>query len=362
MKKIRSIAFYLPQFHPIQENNHWWGEGFTEWRNVVKSKPKFRNHYQPHIPSNLGFYDLRLEESRVLQAKIAKENNIFGFCYYHYWFNGKRLLNIPLDENITLKTPNFPFCLCWANENWTRNWDGRSGINLMEQNYSNDDDVKHIHWLSEIFNDSRYIKIDGKPLFLIYRSKLFPNIKKSINTWREEYKNLGYGELYICKVESFANEIGDPIIDGFDASIEFQPDWKNLGLPLRRNFFWKILNKFSLGSRAFSENKIYNYSDVVNRMLKRNNVNYKRYPCVTPSWDNSPRRVSDAVIFKDSTPDLFEKWIRTVVEEFVPYSENENFLFINAWNEWAEGNHLEPDLKWGVAYLDIVKKNLEKYV
>src|SRR5437667_7337089 len=224
-ESIRAIAFYLPQFHPIPENDAWWGKGFTEWSNVVKAKPLFRGHYQPHLPADLGFYDLRLPETRQAQADLARQYGIYGFCYYHYWFNGQRLLGRPLDDVLASGKPDFPFCLCWANENWTRRWDGRERELLMEQRYSDDDDRAHMRWLAEAFGDERYIRVNNKPLFLVYRASRIPDPLRTTTIWRDEAQRLGFGDLYLCRVESFADERDDPLRIGFDAAVEFQPDW-----------------------------------------------------------------------------------------------------------------------------------------
>ncbi len=219
----RPIAIYLPQFHPIPENDKWWGKGFTEWRNVVQAKPRFNGHYQPHIPSDLGFYDLRLHEVLIEQAKLAKNNGIYGFCFYHYWFNGKLLLEKPVEALLKNKTPEFPFMLCWANENWTRAWDGGDNEILIKQEYSLDDDKEHIKYLIPFFKDTRYIKIDNKAVFAIYKPDLFPDISQTLNIFREEAKKQGV-ELYLCAFERNMGSSGEELISmGFDAVIDFQP-------------------------------------------------------------------------------------------------------------------------------------------
>ncbi len=195
------IAFHLPQFYPTPYNDEWWGKGFTEWTNVTKARPLFEGHYQPHLPADLGFYDLRLCESRDAQAELASEYGIYGFCYYHYWFNGKQVLERPVDEILKLGTPDFPFCLCWANENWTARWDGGNKKILLEQVYTVEDDLDHIRWLCGAFSDPRYIRVEGKPLFLVYRSEVLPDAQATTQRWREEAMRLGVGELYLCLVE-----------------------------------------------------------------------------------------------------------------------------------------------------------------
>ncbi|MBD2305771.1 glycoside hydrolase family 99-like domain-containing protein [Chroococcidiopsis sp. FACHB-1243] len=357
--QARLIAFYLPQYHPIPENDEWWGKGFTEWTNVTKAKPLFSEHYQPHLPADLGFYDLRLSETRQAQADLAKEYGIYGFCYYHYWFNGKRLLERPFNYVLNSGKPDFPFCLCWANENWTRRWDGKEQNLLFKQVYSEEDDRLHMQWLAKAFSDRRYIKVDNKPLFLVYRATKLPNPKQTVKIWREEAKRLGVGEIFLCRVESFANEREDPGLIGFDASVEFQPDWTQLGLPLQKGRLWHLARKLGLAHQAYGNHNIYEYSTVVKHMLAKSNPTYQRFPCVTPSWDNTARRQAGAIIFQNSTPQVYESWLRTIVDKtLVNNCSTEKIVFINAWNEWAEGNHLEPCQKWGHAYLEATRMAL----
>jgi len=355
---LRAIAFYLPQFHPVPENDEWWGKGFTEWTNVTKASPLFKWHYQPHLPSDLGFYDLRLSEVRELQAALAREYGISGFCYYHYWFHGRRMLERPFNEVLASGRPDFPFCLCWANEHWSRNWDGEFKKLLLEQTYSEEDDRNHIRWLMTAFRDKRYIRVNGRPLMIIYRTKNLPSAPRTAEIWREECRNGGIGEIYLCQVESVGGEKGAPETSGFDANIEFQPSYSELGAPLKRGKGWDLLRKLRLSDRVYHEQILFNYADIVEKMLAREKPSYKRYPCVTPSWDNCARRKRHAVILKGSTPESYEKWLSGVIRQFAPYSKEENLLFINAWNEWAEGNHLEPCQKWGHSYLKATKKAL----
>lgn len=342
--RIRLIAFYLPQYHPIPENDAWWGKGFTEWTNVANAKPLFTGHYQPHLPGELGFYDLRLPEVRKAQAALAREHGIYGFCYYHYWFNGKLLLERPLQEVLKSGEPDFPFCLCWANENWTRTWDGGENHILMEQKYSEEDDLNHIQHLCEIFRDRRHIRVDGKPLFLVYRANLFPDPFKTTSLWREEARKLGIGELYLCRVESFPDEHTDPIKLGFDAAIEFQPDWSLLSSNLR--------------DPLIADLTAYDYEKFVDRMLQKESPPYRRFPCVTPSWDNTPRRKRNSFFFTKFSPFLYRRWLQGVIKKTDDKNSDKNLIFINAWNEWGEGNHLEPDEKFGRAYLEATKNAL----
>jgi lipopolysaccharide biosynthesis protein len=356
----RLISFYLPQFHPIPENDRWWGEGFTEWRNVVQARPLHRGHYQPHLPADLGFYDLRLPETRAAQATLARNYGIHGFCYYHYWFSGRRLLARPLDEVLASGEPDFPFCVCWANEDWTRAWDGRSGEVLIKHEYSEEDDRRHIRWLAKAFEDERYIMVDGRPLFLVYRASLLPDPARTTEVWREEAQRLGIGELFLLRVESFANEHGNPALLGFDGAVEFQPDWTNLGTPLRRGRHWDSLRKLRLSNPSFGQHRVYEYESIVERMLDRPLPSYRRFPCVTPSWDNTPRRRTRGIVLRRSTPELYGNWLRIVVERSVREPAEERLVFINAWNEWGEGNHLEPCQRWGRKYLEATEQALRQ--
>ena len=379
MHNIRPIAIFLPQFHPIPENDQWWGKGFTEWTNVAKAKPLFKDHYQPHLPADLGFYDLRLAEVREAQAQLAQQYGIYGFCYYHYWFNGRRLLQRPVEEILASGKPDFPFMLCWANENWTRTWDGSEKEVLMPQHYSDEDDRTHIKALLPYFKDTRYIKVDNKPVFAIYRSALLPDMKRTISIWREEAAKEGL-QLYICRFESYDYH-GEALLEaGFDAAVDFQPlgnqlrlfkGWladekrKNTLFKYRDHFYKRVVKKISVSA----------YEGYRNRVLKPNLINYERYvaylkrsalpsyrfyPCVSPGWDNSARRKKDPIIFYNSTPAAYKAWLLNTIKKFKPYSREENFVFINAWNEWAEGNHLEPCLKWGHQYLQATKEALDE--
>ena len=349
---LRFLAFFLPQFHPIPENDEWWGPGFTEWTNVVRARPRFPGHYQPHLPADLGFYDLRVPEVRHQQAELARTHGIDGFCYYHYWFNGRRLLERPVDDLLRTGEPDFPFALCWANENWTRVWDGGDQHQLMTQHYSEADDRAHLRELARYMSDPRYIRVDGKPLFLVYRAHHLPDPRRTTDVWREEAARLGLGDLYLCRVEAWWADREDPRPLGFDAGVEFQPDFMRLGPILHRELWRRVPRRLFRPSSGYRPNNVHEYRAMVELSLGRPPVPYKRYRCVTPSWDNAARRKTGALILRDSTPELYERWLRAVIDEFEPYGPEENFVFVNAWNEWAEGNHLEPDERWGRAYLE----------
>jgi lipopolysaccharide biosynthesis protein len=352
MQKL--IAFYLPQFHPIKENDDWWGPGFTEWRNVVSSYARYHGHHQPQLPADLGFYDLRLEETRDAQAKLAANYGIFGFCYYHYWFNGRMLLERPFNDVLSSGQPDFPFCLCWANENWTRAWDGLDRQILMRQQYGPEDSQNHIKWLLRAFCDDRYIKINNSPLLLIYRFDQIPNIETMIKSWRRETKRAGLHDLYLCAVTNgFIQKNNEDILRlGFDAIVDFQPNRFDFPPPqgamsriirIARELLPDII--YQKLKSSVSANNIVNYQQMVEGIMKKKwPSHYCKFPCIFPSWDNSARRKS-ATIIQNDDPKIYGNWLKKSLSNIQAYSDQEQIIFINAWNEWAEGCHLEPDLK-----------------
>jgi lipopolysaccharide biosynthesis protein len=364
--EIRIIAFHLPQFHPIPENDEWWGKGFTEWTSAVRARPRFPGHYQPHLPADLGFYDLRLPEARAAQAELAAHYGIHGFCFYHYWFNGRQVLERPVNEIWKSGQPDFPFCLCWANENWTRKWDGLETDVLLEQRYSAADDLTHIQSLLPIFFDRRYILIDGKPLFLVYRASRLPDPEKTTEVWRREAERAGLKGLFLVRVESFSDEYGDPRSIGFDSSLEFQPRWSLLSNARIGRRKWWHRRRLKTAEPGICDNYVCSYEDLVENALAAPSSPYPQIPCVCPGWDNSPRRNLGATILIDSTPENYEGWLRTVVgrqRRKIQLGEKtktslDSLVFINAWNEWAEGNHLEPCEKWGHKYLEATQRAL----
>ena len=355
-RQLRLIALYLPQFHPTPENDEWWGKGFTEWRNVTKARPLFPGHYQPHLPADLGFYDLRLSEVRDAQAALAREHGIHGFCYYHYWFNGRRILERPFNEVLESGKPDFPFCLCWANENWSRAWDGGTRNILLEQHYSEEDDRAHIKSLIPALLDPRYIRINGRPLLLIYRTELLPNPARTAEIWREVAKESGLEDLYLARVENFVGGI-DPASIGFDAAIEFSPDNRDVGQAVFSGPVTSKLSKWGILPKSFSQHTVLRYSVIAESRMRRASPAYRQFRCVTPMWDNAARRKVGGRILIGSTPQMYKAWLTSALKQTRKrFKDDEQIVFINAWNEWAEGCHLEPDIKYGHAYLEATKQ------
>ncbi|WP_394347668.1 glycoside hydrolase family 99-like domain-containing protein [Rhodobacter capsulatus] len=341
--KARLIAFYLPQFHAIAENDAWWGKGFTEWTNVGPAQPQFPGHHQPHEPvPELGQYNLLDTDVQRKQIELAQLYGIGGFCFYWYWFGGKRLLEKPVRNWLDTPDLDFPFCICWANENWSRRWDGLDQELLISQNHSPEDDLDFIIELAPYLRDPRYIRIDGKPLILLYRPSLMPNVAETSARWRDWCRKNGVGEIYLAYPQSF--ETVDPAEYGFDAAVEFPPN----------NYAPDNLTDRVPGLSPEFEGIIYDWRSYVERSRNYPMPDYKLYRSVCPSWDNTARRKNKGAIFANSNPAEYRVWLenavtRTLADARTP---DERVIFVNAWNEWAEGAHLEPDTKYGYAYLD----------
>ena len=347
------VAFYLPQYHPIPENDEAWGVGFTDWFNVVRGRPFVRGHYQPHLPGELGFYDLRVHETRRAQAQLAADHRIDAFCYYHYWFEGRTPLSGPLDGLLMQPDPSLPFAICWANESWTRSWDGRSSDVIVPQRHSPEDDVAHIRYLLPALADRRYLCIDGRPLILVYRAALLPDPRRTADCWRTEMVRAGLPEPYLCRVENFAEERTDPRPLGFDAGVEFAPDFHCLGPRLGSRVIRKVA-AFAGVRRGVDRHQFHRYDDLVSNMSAKAQPAYPWHRCVTPSWDNTPRRKDSAIALVGATPAKYERWLRGVLGE--ARTTGNRLVFVNAWNEWAEGAHLEPDARYGRAYLEATRR------
>jgi lipopolysaccharide biosynthesis protein len=353
LAKARLIAFYLPQFHPIPENDGWWGKGFTEWTNVARARPLFPGHYQPHIPADLGFYDLRLPEIRTAQAGLAGEYGIEGFCYWHYWFHGKRLLERPFNEVLSCGQPAFPFCLAWANEPWSRRWLGEERDVLQQQAYSPEDDRNHIRWLVRAFSDPRYIRIRGRPLFLVYRPCDLPEPNRTTEVFREGCVRHGLPEPYMLGINSHHPDVDYRDL-GLDGTLDFQPELGVLPDSLDDGV---RLSKFLRNVRAGVPSatlKIYDYGAA--RLLMTKHRTFPVCPCIFVGWDNTPRRGRNGIIVINSSPGAFELGLSAIVRAQAGKPYDDRLVFINAWNEWAEGNHLEPDLRNGRRYLEAVRR------
>lgn len=346
----RAIAFYLPQFHPIPENNAWWGEGFTEWTKVRAATPAFDGHYQPHEPGELGYYDL-LADDDVLerQAELAKLHGLGGFCFYFYWFGGKRLLEAPIIKFQQSAHIDMPFCLCWANENWTRRWDGKAHEILIAQQHSPQDDIAFIEHVSRYFNDKRYIRIGGRPLLVVYRPSLLPSARATAERWRQWLRENGFGEVYLAYTQSF--ERAPPEQYGFDAAVEFPPN--NMGL--------RPDPTLVSGMNPDARLSIYDWRRLADRARRYVKPAYKLFRGVSLTWDNTPRRPKDGAVFVNVSPSRFREWLSNAVRDTVARFEDpeERLVFINAWNEWAEGAHLEPDKRYGYAWLEAARRALD---
>lgn len=356
-KFIKTIALYLPQYHEIPENNKWWGNGFTEWTNVKKSQPLFDGHYQPHVPhKDIGYYDLSDINVMKKQVNIAKEYGIYGFCFYYYHFaNGKRLLEKPINNYIKAKDIDFPFCFAWANENWTRNWDGGNQEVIMPQDYSEKNMLKMLDDMMPAFKDKRYIKIEGKPVLLVYRAEIIPEVRKIVNNWRKIAKSNGFEDIYLISMQNF-KEI-NPYNMGFDAAVEFAPQ-------LSSHYPEKIKVKETFKDLLNTNATLADIKEVIDNMTYRNRVNYPRVKCICPSWDNSPRRKNKgARILLNASPSKFKTFLKIAIRESISNNLPANgMLFINAWNEWGEGAHLEPDERFGYQYLRNIKQILSKTI
>lgn len=341
------VAFYLPQFHPIPENDEWWGKGFTEWRNVTRALPQFEGHVQPRLPGDLGFYDLRCPEVMREQARLAEEYGIGAFCFYFYWFGGKTLLETPLLNLLADRTIDFPFCLCWANEKWTRRWDGRNDDVLIEQHHSSEDDIEFISHISMYLRDPRYLRVNGLPMLLVYRPGLLPDPVATAQRWRTWCRENGIGEIHIAYVQGFERPVPSDI--GFDAAVEFPPNLSNPSSVAQRQF---LINDSYSG-------RVLDWRELARDCGTRALPSYILYPGVNPSWDNEARQPGKGRVYLHSSPRGYRDWLeRTISRRLADKPIAQKLVFINAWNEWAEGATLEPDARLGHAYLEATRNAL----
>lgn len=360
----RLIAFYLPQYHPIPENDEWWGKGFTEWTNVVKAKPLFKGHYQPHLPADLGFYDLRVPEVREQQAQLAREAGIEGFCYWHYWFAGKRLLERPFNEVLASGKPDFPFCLSWANESWKGIWHGADGRTLIEQTYPGVEDyISHFDEVLPAFLDPRYITIDEKPVFVLYQYALIPDLVDFIRLWRELALQSGLKGIYFLGMRSSDNLVQPSCLDGWivDNFYFLMKKYKNQKRSPLRSLVSRLTNgkvKLDFSNLTHRPTTI-PYCELASSDLLPLNIYLDEFPLVFPSWDNTPRSGHQGDVLRDALPDLFQAQLHAALEQLAHRPQEKQIVFIKSWNEWAEGNYLEPDQKYGRSYLNAIRDQLE---
>lgn len=339
------VTFYLPQFHPIEQNDAWWGKGFTEWRNVTRALPQFEGHVQPRLPADLGFYDLRNPQIMRDQATLAQEYGIGAFCFYYYWFSGTTLLESPLRQWLADDSIEMPFCLCWANENWARRWDGRSEDILIGQQHSAEDDIAFITHVADYLRDRRALKVDGKPMLLVYRPHLLPDARATAQRWRQWCREHDIGEIHLAYVQGF--ERPDPREIDFDAAVEFPPNMSN---PRSLTAEQYLINPDFQGD-------VRDWRELASEIGARALPDYPLYPGVNPGWDNEARRSGRGRVYLHASPRGYRDWLsKTIHERLAPVPPAQRLVFINAWNEWAEGAVLEPDLRLGHAYLDATRQ------
>ncbi|MEO8936501.1 MAG: glycoside hydrolase family 99-like domain-containing protein [Burkholderiaceae bacterium] len=352
-RKARVIAFYLPQFHPIPENDRWWGKGFTEWTNLAKAKPLFRGHEQPLQPGELGFYDLRVAETRAAQADLARTYGVEAFCYYHYWFgDGRRLLERPFEEVLASGEPDFPFCLCWANQTWSGIWHGEPKRTLIEQIYPGiADEEAHFRLLLRAFRDPRYLRVDGQPLFVIYEPYAIPDLAAMIDRWQVAARANGLPGLHmVLHQHDFSPSQHDAgLFAGYVMprlrSTDHPVHWTSLRNRIKRQIH-----------RWLGHPTVIDYGEAMDFMLAEPTPDdpLLNYPCVVPNWDNTARSGRRGLVLLDSTPDKFRKVLRAAIERISNRPAQQRLVFVKSWNEWAEGNFVEPDAKYGRAFLEVI--------
>ena len=374
--RAKVIAMYFPQFHVIPENDEWWGEGFTDWVNVKKARPQFEGHYQPRVPLDADYYDQSQPEVLRRQAELAKNFGIYGFCHYHYWFDGRQLLETPTELMLKDSSIDIPFCLSWANETWSRRWDGLDFQLLIKQTHPADKKRWKLHfdYLLKAWTDDRAIKVDGKPVFVIYRPQNIPEIADMLDYWRELAHQSGLPGLYFIVQKSF--QYPRNCFHGFDAMFQFQP-FETIhspfmeGRPNKYSLFGKLVHSLperaqdflrALYARALQKMTVHDYEAVWNYIVQvRNDEQLVTYPGAFADWDNTARYGNRARLFRGASPERFEYWFGKLLESMPERGLPEDFIWLNAWNEWAEGAYLEPDEKFGLAYLSALKSQVMRH-
>jgi Glycosyltransferase WbsX len=360
--KARLIAFYLPQYHPIPENDEWWEKGFTEWTNVTKAKPLFPGHHQPNLPADLGFYDLRVPETRIAQSELAREHGIEGFCYWHYWFgNGRRILERPFNEVLRSGVPNFPFCLGWANHTWPGTWDGSPNRVLARQTYPGKEDYKtHFEVIVEAFADDRYMKVYGKPIFLVFLPGELPNSIEFTDYWRELAHKAGFPGLYFIGLSSDTS--WNPQQHGFDAFTSHPPKDVLDRIPntIADRALFKIckMNLRQAIKKILPIPSIYKYDQAIDYLIPKVQFEDLFYPSIIPNWDNTPRNGINGIVIQGNHPELFRKHLKAGISYVEEREFEKRIIFVKSWNEWAEGNYLEPDRRFGKAFLEVVQNEV----
>ena len=349
------IAFYLPQFHRCEENDRFWGSGFTEWTNVVRALPKFVGHYQPRLPGDLGFYDLTVEDTLQRQVDIARNYGLTGFMFYFYWFGGKTVLEAPLRAFLRKRSLRFRYFLMWANENWTRRWDGQESEVLIRQTYGVDEPERFIRHIREYLEDERYVRVDGRPVIAVYRASIIPDVRGWAERWREACARIGLKNPYLIGALSFQE--GDPAAIGFDAAMEFPPHQTNLNRAKKPLQIGRRVRPFFEPPR----DRIHHYRALVESQLSIDPYGYRLYRTACPDWDNSARRRDGkGVMYAFSTPQLFAEWTTRLLRDEMARTDALRMICFNAWNEWAEAAYLEPDSYLGYAYLDALHGALSR--
>lgn len=368
---MKIISFYLPQFHPIPENDEFWGKGFTEWVNVKKAKPLFENHIQPVVPYEHNYYDLRDIEVMKWQTDIAKKYGVYGFCFYHYWIEGRKLLERPVENFLQHKEIEFNYCLSWANHSWTDSWKIGSNKTLIAQTYGKKEDWEsHLNYLLPYFKDDRYIKVDGKPLFIIYMPEDIPDLNEMLDYWEERVKEQGLPGLAYAYQYIYYDMDKHKDDSRFEYGIEFQPayaiaDSRGKASAFIRKSGYRFLNwiqqnlKVKVNMVSQPKLEIKDYSYIWEYVIKRTPNNKKKIPGAFSGWDNTPRKGKAGLVLSNNTPELFEKYM-TIQIKRAKEIYKKDMIFVTAWNEWAEGSILEPTEKDGYGYLEALKNALIK--